>query len=79
MPTLQIRNLPEDLYQALCLDARDEHRSLTQQAIVELREAQELRRQHRTSSLLEALGASEQRFDFDLLAPEQVIRADRDR
>lgn len=79
MPTLQIRDLPDDLYQALSVDARDEHRSLTQQAIVELREAQALRRQRRAHAVLETLSASERRFDFDARTPEQLIRADRER
>lgn len=39
MPKLQIRDLPQDLYDALKTDARIEPRSLTQQAIVALREA----------------------------------------
>jgi plasmid stability protein len=36
MPTLQIRELPEDLYQALKTAAEQERRSLSQQAIVTL-------------------------------------------
>ena len=36
MPSLQIRDVPEELYEALSLRARAEHRSLAQQAIVEL-------------------------------------------
>lgn len=37
MPALQIRDLPPDLYEALSTKAREEGRSLAQQAIVELR------------------------------------------
>jgi plasmid stability protein len=37
MPSLQIRDLPDDLYQALSFRARQQHRSLAQQAVVELR------------------------------------------
>lgn len=79
VPTLQIRDLPDDLYQALSLDARNEHRSLTQQAIAELREAQTLRRQRRSQSVLETLTVCDRSFDFDALPPEQLIRADRER
>lgn len=79
MPTLQIRDLPEDLYQALSLDASNEHRSLTQQAIVELREAQALRRRLRSESVLQALGVCDRTFDFEALTPEQLVRADRER
>ena len=44
MPSLQIRDLPDDVYQALALRAEREHRSLAQQAIVELRRIPELTR-----------------------------------
>ena len=36
MPTLQVRDLPEHIYEALKKAARDERRSLSQQAIVAL-------------------------------------------
>lgn len=42
MPSLQIRNLPGDVYEALRLRAAREHRSLAQQAIVELRKVSEV-------------------------------------
>jgi plasmid stability protein len=38
MSSLQIRNLPDDLYQALNYRAERAHRSLAQQTIIELRE-----------------------------------------
>ena len=37
MPSLQIRNLPDDVYQYLAFRAERAHRSLAQQAIIELR------------------------------------------
>jgi len=37
MPTLVLRNLPEDLYQQLKDRAADHQRSLTQEAVVSLR------------------------------------------
>lgn len=37
MPSLQIRELPTELYEALALRARLEQRSLAQQAVTELR------------------------------------------
>ena len=37
MPSLQIRELPAELYEALALRARLEQRSLAQQAVTELR------------------------------------------
>lgn len=36
MPTLQVRELPERLYRKLVAEARREHRSLAQQAVVAL-------------------------------------------
>ncbi len=36
MASLQVRNLPENIYNALYQLAKDSHRSLTQQAIVTL-------------------------------------------
>ena len=35
MPSLQIRDLPEDIYEALRFRAASEHRSLTQQALAD--------------------------------------------
>jgi hypothetical protein len=37
MPSLRIRDLPDDLYQALAFRTRQEHRGLAQQAVAELR------------------------------------------
>lgn len=80
MPNLHVRDLPEEVYQALLIDAENEHRSLTQQAIVELREAQAARRQTRARGLLERLKASDRRFEFDPdTTPEALIRQDRRR
>jgi plasmid stability protein len=39
MASLQIRDMPEDLYESLKLKAEKDHRSLAQQAIVLLSEA----------------------------------------
>jgi plasmid stability protein len=37
MPSLQIRDLPDDVYHALAFRAQQEHRRLAQQAVAELR------------------------------------------
>ena len=81
MPSLQIRDCPEPLHQLLQLRARHHHRSLSQQALVDLQQtcggdARERRRQ-----ALEALkGVAEQQPTrvFDP-APEELIRQDRAR
>src|ERR1700730_11815834 len=55
MPSLQIRDLPEDIYEALAFRAQAEHRSLAQQAIVELRRIPELTARERRLEILDRL------------------------
>ncbi len=80
MPSLQIRDLPDDVYQALAFPARREHRSLAQQAVVELRRMPELaameRRQHVIAHILESLQTPEQPLTP---SPEELVREDRER
>jgi len=54
MPSLQIRDLPEDVYEALSFRAESEHRSLAQQAIVELRRIPELTARERRLEILKS-------------------------
>ena len=81
MPSLQIRDLPKDVYDALAFRARAQNRSLAQQAIVELRRIPEVQaREQRRCILAElrdrvAAGAARR---FDPL-PEDVVREDRER
>lgn len=81
MASLQIRELPDDVYEALARRARAEGRSLAQQAVVELkrlpgRDARE-RRRETVERLLGKLDASRGR---DLQpTPEALIREDRER
>jgi hypothetical protein len=81
MAILQIRDFPEDLYAELRREAERSHRSIAQQAIVELRKAQgldtsvrhaALERLRRTAPLLSLKDAS-------VPSPEALIREDRDR
>lgn len=81
MPSLQIRNLPDDVYQALSLRAEQAHRSLSQQALIELRAAT-------ASSVLTRRKQVLQHINADLLAqgtsspasqPEELLREDRER
>jgi antitoxin FitA len=81
MPSLQIRDFPEDIYQALASRAEAEHRSLAQQAIVELRRMPELvARESRLAVLKEVRRriATEPTHRFSR-TPEVVIREDRQR
>jgi len=80
MPSLQIRNLPDDLYQALSFRAEQAHRSLAQQALVELRRASELAASGRRKQVLQAIKSRlEAEGPQVLAAPEELLRADRDR
>jgi plasmid stability protein len=81
MPSLQIRNLPDDIYQFLAFRAEQEHRSLAQQAIVELRKATEntMPLPHRRQVLRDIKRSLEKDKTQPLSAqPEDLIRQDRD-
>jgi len=81
MPSLQIRDLPEDVYEALAFRAEAEHRSLAQQAIVELRRIPELAARERRLAILKDL---KKRIETEPPAPlfraaEDLVREDRER
>ncbi|MCC6589650.1 MAG: hypothetical protein IT168_23340 [Bryobacterales bacterium] len=82
MPTLQIRDLPPDIYEQLVQAAEREHRSLAQQATVLLAKAlgfKESNRERRRAILTD-LRSSGKRFKFPPgFAPEDLIREDRQR
>jgi plasmid stability protein len=79
--TLQIRDLPDPLHQLLQLRARRYHRSLSQQALVDLQKAcggdpRERRRQ----ALAELAALAEERGGASFEpSPEALIRKDRER
>jgi len=81
MPSLQIRNLPDDLYQTLSFRAEQAHRSLAQQALIELRRATGSENAGQRARILEAIS-----LDITTLGartphapPERLLREDRDR
>ena len=80
MPTLQVRDLPEEIYQQLSLLAEAEHRSITQQTIVLLRESLGMYRGNklRRSAVLRNLNKRNypQNPSLDVVA---LIREDRER
>lgn len=81
MPTLQIRNLPEDLHRELVEKAKREGRSLTQEAIVLLRrglEQQEDARERRRR-LFEEWSSRPIEIKGEMIPPEVFIREDRNR
>ncbi len=81
MPSLQIRDLPPDVYDALSARAEAEHRSLAQQAVCELRRIPELAVRERRMRVLAEIRAELQRNGLRPLPadPAELIREDRER
>ncbi len=80
MPTLQVRDLPEDVYVQLNYLAEKEHRSLSQETIVVLKEGlvSKLGNKDRRRKLLESTNV----LDIDgskFPDPVVLIREDRER
>jgi hypothetical protein len=78
MPTLQIRDLPDDVYRSVAAAAQAEQRSLSQQAVVELRRALGLGTDDRRAAILARLRASGRRLPAQAISPEAMQREDRD-
>ncbi|MEA2562682.1 MAG: antitoxin FitA [Acidobacteriota bacterium] len=81
MASLQIRNLPDDVYEALSFRAQAEHRSVAEQAIVELRRLPEFTARERRLEILKELRTKIEKEEPCRLsrAPENLIREDRER
>ncbi len=81
MPTLQIRNLPVEIYEALMVRAKAQRRSLAQQAVVELEKMPELRARNRRLAVIREIRQRLRQADLrsDLPAPEDLLREDRER
>jgi plasmid stability protein len=81
MPSLQIRDLPPDVYEALSLRAEAAHRSLAQQAVVELRRIAELAARDRRMEVLAQIREELRRDGTRPLPaePAELIREDRER
>ena len=80
MRTLQVRDLPEEVYAQLSYLAEKEHRSLTQEAIVLLKEGIDAKigNRDRRRKVLEKM--TQLGIDGDSLPdPVALIREDRDR
>ncbi|MCD4747843.1 MAG: hypothetical protein K8R59_00600 [Thermoanaerobaculales bacterium] len=81
MPSLQIRDLPEHLYNVLAERARKNRRSLAQQATIEL---ERLTQAEARNKRLEAVARLRQAYDTSgfndtTVDPVEVVREDRDR
>jgi plasmid stability protein len=80
MPSLQIRDLPEDIYEALSFRAASEHRSLTQQALADLTQVVKSRQTDVRKKLLASIRRDISNKELaDVLLPENLIREDRSR
>ncbi len=80
MPSLQIRELPEDVYEALAYRAKCSGRSLAQQAVVELRKATQASSRERRLAVLDRIAVRPKLTGIPPdLEPEAMIRRDRDR
>ena len=81
MPTLQIRNVPDELYEELKSMAKEARRSINQQAIVVLKKAiddYEGKKTKKTKALEWIINNREQ-IQLDPILAEKWIREDRDR
>lgn len=83
MPTLQVRDLPTDIYRKLVEAAEREHRSLAQQATALLAQAlgtDQSPRERRRARILALQTSGRASFTYPKGAtPEELIRQDRER
>jgi hypothetical protein len=79
MPSLQIREIPEDVYDALAERANRQRRSLAQQAIADLARIPELEARRTRHAVIEELRASTPVLPKNALDPVKIVREDRNR
>jgi hypothetical protein len=79
MPSLQIRDMPEDVYEALAERASRQRRSLAQQAVADLSNIPELETRRTRQAVIERLRASVPAVPKKALDPVKIIRDDRRR
>jgi hypothetical protein len=79
MPSLQIRDIPEDVYDALAERANRQRRSLAQQAIADLARIPELESRRTRQAVIERLRAYTPVMPKNALDPVKIIRDDRSR
>ena len=82
MPTLQVRDLPDYIYQQIVELAESERRSITQETIILLEKALEIEKQnkYRSKELLDQIiKETESEYNKDFPNPVKLIREDRDR
>ena len=82
MPSIQVRDLPEQIYNKIKNNAQKDHRSLSQQAIVTLKKGLGIDENHkeRRRILVDQIMSRRVAFDIAKLEnPINLIREDRDR
>jgi plasmid stability protein len=79
MPSLEIRDIPEDVYDALTERANRERRSMAQQAIADLARIPELESRRTRMAVVERLRASPPAVAKKALDPVRIIRGNRNR
>jgi hypothetical protein len=81
MALLQVRDFPQELYEALARVAKEEHRSTPQQTVVLLREAlgRPDERARRRMSLFRQISEMGLSLAADAREPADLVREDRDR
>jgi len=82
MPSIQVRDLPEQIYRKLQINAKKDHRSLSQQAIVTLKKGLGIDEnpKERRRILVDQIVSRRVLIDSDKLDdPTNLIREDRDR
>ena len=82
MPSIQVRDLPEQIYRKLQINAKKDHRSLSQQAIVTLKKGLGIDEnpKERRRMLVDQILSRRVLIDNDKLDdPTNLIREDRDR
>jgi hypothetical protein len=81
MPMIQVRNVPENIYNALVEQARSERRSLAQQAILVLARGLNVEADNRARrrEVLRKIREMDKTPYKDLTDPVKLIREDRER
>jgi len=83
MPSLQVRDLPEHLYQEIVQLAEADRRSITQETIVLLEKALNIEKENkkRRQQLLKKIQkeTSQEQKNIEILDPVKLVREDRER
>jgi antitoxin FitA len=79
MPSLQIRDIPDDLYEALASRAKRERRSLAQQAVAELSRIEEVEARGRRQAVIDQLRRSHHNSKRRFSDPVRLVRKERER